>query len=114
MAPVGEGAIRVTTGEGADIGFPVAGSGPAGEGAFAPRPAGAAGLNTRIGRLPSLGRVWGGLRGEVAAQADRAFLWTPVAYGLGAAAYLGLKSEPPLWPLIWAAALGAAVAAAAR
>jgi len=51
---------------------------------------------------------------EVRAQADRAFLWTPVAYGLGAAAYLGLKSEPPLGPLVWAAAIVAVAAAAAR
>jgi len=48
------------------------------------------------------------------AQADRAFLWMPVAYGLGAAVYLGLKSEPPLWPPIWAATLAAVVAAAAN
>jgi competence protein ComEC len=41
-------------------------------------------------------------------------LWTSVAYGLGAAAYLGLKSEPPLWPLIWAAAIVAIAAGAAR
>ena len=32
------------------------------------------------------------------------FLWVPVAFGLGAAIYLGLKSEPPLWPAASAAA----------
>lgn len=26
------------------------------------------------------------------------FLWVPVAFGLGAAAYLGVRTEPPLWP----------------
>ena len=41
-----------------------------------------------------------GLREEVAAQADRAFVWTPVAFGLGCAAYLGQKTEPPQWPLV--------------
>ena len=51
---------------------------------------------------------------EVRAQAERAFLWTPVAYGLGAAAYLGLKTEPPLWTLVWTAALAGVIAAAAR
>ena len=45
---------------------------------------------------------------------DRAFLWTPVAFGLGAAAYLGLKSEPALWPLAGLAAVCVAAALAAR
>ena len=42
------------------------------------------------------------------------FLWVPVAFGLGAAIYLGVKSEPPLWPAASAAVaigLGAGVAA---
>jgi competence protein ComEC len=54
------------------------------------------------------------LRTEAAAQVDRVFLWVPVAFGLGAAIYLGLKSEPPLWPAAAAAVtlgLGAGVAA---
>ena len=89
--PVGDGAIRVTTGlstgEGADIGLPAGGSGQAGTRAFAPGPAWAAGLTTRLTRLPSLGRVWAGVGAEVRAQADRAFLWTPVAYGLGEIAW---------------------------
>ncbi|HEX3917613.1 MAG TPA: ComEC/Rec2 family competence protein [Caulobacteraceae bacterium] len=33
------------------------------------------------------------------------FLWVPVAFGIGAALYLGWKTEPPLWP----AATGALV-----
>ena len=46
---------------------------------------------------------------EVAAQLDRVFLWVPVAFGVGAAAYLGLKIEPPLWPAaVLAGLLGAA------
>jgi competence protein ComEC len=43
---------------------------------------------------------------EAAAQASRWTLWTPVAFGVGAATYFGLKSEPPLW----IALLGAPVA----
>ena len=35
---------------------------------------------------------------QARAQVDRVFLWVPVAFGLGAAIYLGLKSEPLLWP----------------
>ncbi|MDR3507274.1 MAG: ComEC/Rec2 family competence protein [Caulobacteraceae bacterium] len=51
---------------------------------------------------------------EVQAQADRASLWTPVAFGAGAAVYLGLKREPPLWPLALAAVCLAVLALAAR
>lgn len=40
------------------------------------------------------------LAGQVARQADRSTLWMPVAFGLGAAGYLALKAEPPLWLLI--------------
>ncbi len=38
------------------------------------------------------------------AQRQRVLLWTPVFFGAGAAAYLALKAEPPLW-LAWAAAI---------
>ena len=43
------------------------------------------------------------------------FLWVPVAFGLGAALYLGLGAEPPSWAA-WAAGAAAAglAAAAAR
>ena len=44
------------------------------------------------------------LRAEVTAQRSRALLWTPVAFGAGAATYLGLKLEPPVW-LAWAIAV---------
>ncbi len=39
------------------------------------------------------------------AQSDRLILWLPVAFGLGAAIYLALRFEPPVWPM--ALALGA-------
>jgi len=35
---------------------------------------------------------------QARAQLDRLFLWTPVAFGLGAAIYLSLKQEPLFWP----------------
>jgi competence protein ComEC len=54
------------------------------------------------------------LAAQVRAQSDRAFLWTPVAYGAGAALYLGLKREPPLWPLVGLAVAVVAVAATVR
>jgi competence protein ComEC len=52
---------------------------------------------------------------EVAAQGERWTLWSPVAFGFGAALYLNLKAEPPLWPvLLGAVVFGAAVLAARR
>lgn len=59
--------------------------------------------------LSSLAAVRAGIGAEAKAQLDRGFLWAPVAFGAGAAAYLGLKNEPPVWPLA-AAALAAVVA----
>lgn len=53
------------------------------------------------------------LRGEAAAQIDRAALWAPVAFGVGAAVYLVLKVEPPLWSAGLIALVGAIVCAAA-
>jgi len=80
-------------------------------GADAPAWGWARGLSTRRPRFPSWSGLWTGLRDEVVAQADRAFLWTPVAFGIGVAAYLGLKTEPVLWPCVAAAALAVGVAA---
>lgn len=37
------------------------------------------------------------LPAEFAAQASRWTLWSPVAFGLGAAGYMALKVEPPFW-----------------
>ncbi len=53
-------------------------------------------------------RLRGWLTAEVAGQRARGFLWLPVAFGLGAAAYLGLKAEPSL-ALAALAATGAAL-----
>lgn len=70
--------------------------------------------NTRLRRLPSAAVLLRGAAAEVHAQLDRVFLWVPVAFGLGAAIYLGLKTEPPLWPAASAAvALGLAAGVAA-
>ena len=65
-------------------------------------------------RLPSAGSLWRGLGEEIRAQTDRAALWTPVAFGAGAAVYLGLKREPTLWPLAAAAVVLIAAALAVR
>jgi competence protein ComEC len=68
----------------------------------------------RLPRLPSVSDVWAAAGEEVRAQADRAMLWTPVAFGLGSATYLGLRVEPPLWPLAAAAVAMVGLALAAR
>jgi competence protein ComEC len=79
-----------------DIAVPIEGGHPAPLNGGIPPWRWAAGLIMRGGRLPSLGEISEGLAAEVDAQWERVLLWTPVAFGLGAAAYLGLKSEPSL------------------
>src|ERR1019366_4127080 len=93
IIPVGEGAIRVTTGEaGSDIALPGVGA-----------------LSTRLRRLPSAAALGRGALAEARAQPGRVFLWVPVAFGVGPALYLGWKTEPPFWPAAAVAlALGAA------
>jgi len=107
--------MRVTTGlagEGLDITDPSEGAG-----ALAPSgksPLGRLALITLARRLPSLAELRDGLLGEAAAQWDRVLLWTPVAFGAGAAAYLGLQREPSAL-VAWIIVLFAvAVALAAR
>jgi competence protein ComEC len=118
MEPVGDGAMRVTTGlrseEGEDIGLPDEGSSTVRRGAWAAGLDWAGGLSTRRLSVPSAASVWAFLKAEVAAQADRAFTWAPVAYGAGCALYLGLKVEPAFWPLAGMAAALVAVAMVVR
>jgi competence protein ComEC len=110
--------MRVTTGlsagDEADIEFPDAGADPPRTGEGAPPRRWARGLSTRCLRLPSLAAVWAGIGAEAADQQGRAFLWAPAAFGAGAAAYLGLKSEPRFWPLGLAALVAVAGAIAVR
>lgn len=49
------------------------------------------------------------IRAEFTAQAGRWTLWSPVAFGLGAAGYMTLRVEPPLW-LVAALAVAALAA----
>ena len=65
-------------------------------------------------RLPSVATILRGLGEEIRAQADRGMLWAPVAFGAGAATYLGLADEPPVWPLAVFALITTAMAVAAR
>ena len=116
MEPVGEGAIRVTTGRSeADMAVPdeAAGAAPGG-GWRAPTltfwPARVAGLITRRRALPSVPDIKAWWRAAIAAQADRVLLWVPVAFGVGAAGYLGLKSEPAAW-IAWLVAAAVVIPA---
>jgi competence protein ComEC len=64
--------------------------------------------------VPSLGQCLSWLRAQFALQSHRAALWAPVAFGTGAAGYLGLKIEPPEWVALVTAAVGVALFVAAR
>jgi competence protein ComEC len=64
-----------------------------------------------LGDSPSrrLAQGFAALSGAILAQSDRLVLWLPVAFGLGAAAYLSVRFEPPLWPLALAFGVMAAL-----
>jgi len=119
IEPVGDGAMRVTTGlseslsEG-DIAAPGEGVAPARPGAGTPPWGWARGLSMRWRARPSLAELTAALGRECVAQLDRALLWVPVAFGLGAALYLGLKSEPALWKVASIALASCAFAICAR
>ena len=107
--------MRVTTdfaGEalGADITNPVGSDGRTSPAGASWRPGGR--LITALPRLPSAQVLAAELFREAAAQWERVLLWTPVAFGIGAAVYLGLKHEPSV-ALAGAIALGAAALALA-
>jgi competence protein ComEC len=70
----------------------------------------AARLSTRIRARPSVGAVTASLIGEIDANRERWMLWSPVAFGLGAAGYLELRAEPP-WALLVGLTAGLAILA---
>jgi competence protein ComEC len=105
--PVGEGAIRVTT-ERSDMETAgLDGVAPAGGGWAAP-------LSTRIRPAASLAAARGWLAREIVNQGARWKLWTPVAFGGGAALYFALPGEPRAWVAWSLLALAAALLLAAR
>ncbi|WP_425430370.1 ComEC/Rec2 family competence protein [Caulobacter mirabilis] len=71
----------------------------------------AAPLSTLRKAADSLARI---IAAEVVAQRDRWTLWAPVAFGLGAAGYLALRTEPSLWLVATAAGLAIGLALAVR
>ena len=111
--------MRVTTGLSEDVreeGIAVPLEAPRGPRPGAVTPAGwrGRGLSMRWRARPSLAEVGASLRRQAADQLDRSLLWTPVAFGLGAAAYLAAKSEPSLWVIVAVAGFCSAGAVAAR
>jgi competence protein ComEC len=96
IEPVGEGAIRVTTGFESDISM-----GPGSEAA-------ALSMGRRIAHRLAV------LRAEIADQADRCTLWAPVAFGLGCAAYMTLGVEPSTALAVGLVLAAVALALAAR
>ncbi|WP_165186919.1 ComEC/Rec2 family competence protein [Caulobacter soli] len=70
----------------------------------------AARLSTRIRARPSPAQVAATLIGEIDANRERWMLWSPVAFGLGAAGYLELRTEPS-WALLVGATVGLAALA---
>src|SRR5579859_6164240 len=97
MAPVGEGAIRVTTGlSDIELGEPGAG-------------AGAAPLSTPPKARPSLAGLSTWVGEEIERQGERWTLWSPVAFGCGAGLYFALLREPQAWVGFAGVAVAAAV-----
>jgi len=111
IEPVGEGAIRVTTGrpgfEGADIEADFDEAAPASGGRAAP-------LSTWIRPPATLGGAAGWLTRQIAEQGARWKLWTPVAFGCGAAVYFALPREPQAWVAWLLLGLAASLLLAAR
>jgi competence protein ComEC len=101
MAPVGEGAIRVTTGlSDIEVGEP---------GEAAATDARGAPLSTPPPGRPSLARAWAWVAEQIEHQAERWSLWTPVAFGCGAGAYFSLSREPQAWVGLVGVAVAAAI-----
>jgi len=70
----------------------------------------AARLSTRIRARPSAAEILAALVAQIDDNRERWMLWSPVAFGLGAAGYLELKAEPSWWWLVGLTAGFAALA----
>src|SRR6516225_3208598 len=63
---------------------------------------------------PWAARILAALSECLAAEGERRLLWLPVFFGAGIGAYFVLKVEPPLWPGVAAAIVGAGLSIALR
>jgi competence protein ComEC len=69
----------------------------------------------RLGFMPGwCARLLGALADRLADEGERRLLWLPVFFGTGIAVYFALKVEPPLWPAVGVAVVGAGLAWALR
>lgn len=100
--PVGEGAKRVTTGDGES------------EGVMRGTSEGAALIPSGTPKPSVWRQIKDAARAEVAAQGLRWRLWAPVAFGGGCGLYFALKTEPSLWPVLLLAAIACGLWLAAR
>jgi competence protein ComEC len=105
IMPVGDGAMRVTTGR---SGMEVEGAGGApAAGAWAGP------LSTRLPKLPSGAQALRWLTREAARQGARWTLWTPVAFGCGSGLYFALPREPQAWVAVTGLAISLSLVLAA-
>jgi competence protein ComEC len=69
----------------------------------------------RVGFVPTwIARIVAAFAVRLAAEGDRRLLWLPVFFGAGIGVYFALKIEPPLWPGVAAAIVGAGLSFGAR
>jgi competence protein ComEC len=69
----------------------------------------------RAGLVPAwAARIFAALTDRLAAEGDRRLLWLPVFFGAGIGVYFALRVEPPLWPGVAAAIVGAGLSFALR
>ena len=69
----------------------------------------------RVGLLPAWSaRILTGISERLAAEGERRLLWLPVFFGAGIGVYFALKVEPPLWPGVATAIVGAGLSFALR
>ena len=106
--------MRVTTGRAGALGADVSVRSVIGVGAGAARGGGAAADSTRARAAKLAARAGAFAWEEAHAQGERAFLWSPVAMGSGAALYLVLPREPTVWLAAGALALALGGAVGAR
>jgi competence protein ComEC len=69
----------------------------------------------RVGLVPAWGaRILAALTDRLATESERRLLWLPVFFGAGIGIYFVLRVEPPLWPGVVAAIVGAGLSFALR
>jgi competence protein ComEC len=69
----------------------------------------------RVGFVPAwAARIVAAVADRLAVEGERRLLWLPVFFGAGIGVYFALRVEPPLWPSVAAAIVGAGLSFALR